>query len=564
MFSVRHQFDTEDSRAGFDFTQILYNSQETLTKPRSFVEYRRSSEGTIGKAVGSIRDEKDCSKIEEVDLEEPYHVFTRFEKWTLVAIAGAAGSFPTLTFNMYLPALDRIATDFKTSAGSANLAIMAYLLVQGVAPLLWGPLSDSFGRRSVYLVAFSCYVASCIVLSFSPSYAVLLLFRMVQAASITSTVSIGYAILRDISPPDEGDRFHDVFQGIRNGSFIMSPVLGGLLSNWTDFRCSFVFLFALSTTVLLAIAFFLPETLRSIAGNGTIPLAGIHQPLVWKCRIFGKPAHVDESLQPAARPITPKRRFIEPLRLFKEKDILLSLLFSSMVFMVWMMVTVSTTGLFKKAFGINEALLGLAFVPNFLGAIAGSALVGNLLDADLKRACSAYKHVHFLPSSTRISLHTLPTDFPIEHTRLARVPTFTVTLIIPLAFYGYALAYSDLTSLGGWICIVLVLQFLIAAAAHAICGVHQTLISDLWQQDGSEAASATSNLVRCMFAAIGVAVLQNIIECIGSGPTFLVLGLVVLILVPLPIVQWYFGERWRSARQAKFGDERAGQSTANI
>lgn len=112
MFSVRHQFDTEYSQpADFDFTQTLDKSQITSIKPRSFVEYRRSSEGTIGKAIGSVRDGKTNTIMEEVEIEEPpYHVYTKHEKWTLVAIAGAAGSFPMFTFNMYLPALERIAT----------------------------------------------------------------------------------------------------------------------------------------------------------------------------------------------------------------------------------------------------------------------------------------------------------------------------------------------------------------------------------------------------------------------------------------------------------------------
>lgn len=110
MFGVRNQFDTEYSRdAPFDFTQTLDKSQLEVPKPQSFVEYRRSSEGTIGKAIGSVRDVKKDSTTEELEHEEPYHVYTSSEKWFLVAIAGAASSFPMLTFNMYLPALERIA-----------------------------------------------------------------------------------------------------------------------------------------------------------------------------------------------------------------------------------------------------------------------------------------------------------------------------------------------------------------------------------------------------------------------------------------------------------------------
>lgn len=123
MFAVRHQFDTDNSSdIPFDFTQTLDNSQAEIANTQSFVEYRRSSEGTIGKAIGSVRDGKNMSTIgtvpdgkdlptiQEMQPEAPYYAYTVHEKWTLVAIAGAASSFPMLTFNMYLPALERIAT----------------------------------------------------------------------------------------------------------------------------------------------------------------------------------------------------------------------------------------------------------------------------------------------------------------------------------------------------------------------------------------------------------------------------------------------------------------------
>ncbi|KAF2441311.1 MFS general substrate transporter [Karstenula rhodostoma CBS 690.94] len=362
MFSFRHQFDPEHLRqTGFDFTQTLDNGQTTqaaFTRRQSLIEHRTSSEGTIGKAIGSVRDGKITSvTTSEENIQEPYHLYTLREKWMLVTLAGAAASFPMLTFNMYLPALGRIATDMKIGVEATNLTIMAYLMMQGVAPLFWGPLSDGFGRRSVYLAAFSLYVTSCVVLSFSPNYTVLLFFRMTQAASIASTVSVGYSIIRDISTPPECDQFHGFFHAVRNGTLLLSPILGGLLSSWTDFRCLFVLLFALATTILVAIAFLLPETLRSIAGNGSIPLMNIHEPLVWKCKFFGKPIHMKEGLQLAARPITPRKKFLGPLYLFQDRGVLLSLTFNSIVFMVWMMVTVSTTTLFQKAFGVNEAFV---------------------------------------------------------------------------------------------------------------------------------------------------------------------------------------------------------------
>ena len=58
--------------------------------------------------------------------------------------------------------------------------------------------------------------------------------------------------------------------------------------------------------------------------------------------------------------------FVEPLKFLVEKDILATLVFGGLVYTVWSMTTASTTGLFKERFGLNETMLGLAFLPNGL------------------------------------------------------------------------------------------------------------------------------------------------------------------------------------------------------
>lgn len=63
--------------------------------------------------------------------------------------------------------------------------------MQAVTPLFWGPMSDILGRRPTYIASFAVYIAANVALSFSPNYAVLLIFRGVQAAGSSSTVSIG-------------------------------------------------------------------------------------------------------------------------------------------------------------------------------------------------------------------------------------------------------------------------------------------------------------------------------------------------------------------------------------
>jgi len=149
---------------------------------------------------------------------------------------------------------------------------------------------------------------------------------------------------------------------VRNFSIAVGPVLGGLIANFFGFRSIFIFLVILSSLVIIMIVVFLPETLRSIAGNGSVRLTGIYQPLV--ARFLKEPDSMQELDGTVQRKKVTPMTFIEPLKLLGEKDILLNLLFGGVVYAIWSMVTASTTGLFKSRFGLNELLLGLAFLPN--------------------------------------------------------------------------------------------------------------------------------------------------------------------------------------------------------
>lgn len=80
------------------------------------------------------------------------------------------------------------------SLSAVSLTITSYLVVQGISPLFWGTLSDTVGRRQIYIYSFLVYIAANVALSFSPNYAVLLIFRGLQAAGSASTVSIGMSL----------------------------------------------------------------------------------------------------------------------------------------------------------------------------------------------------------------------------------------------------------------------------------------------------------------------------------------------------------------------------------
>lgn len=93
------------------------------------------------------------------------------------------------------------------------------MIAQGITPLIWGSFSDTVGRRPIYMASFSVYIVANIALSLTPNYAVLVIFRALQAAGSASTVSIGNGVIQDISPPSERGSFIAFYQASKlNGS----------------------------------------------------------------------------------------------------------------------------------------------------------------------------------------------------------------------------------------------------------------------------------------------------------------------------------------------------------
>jgi len=153
---------------------------------------------------------------------------------------------------------------------------------------------------------------------------------------------------------------------------------------------------------------------------------------------------------------------------------------------------------------------------------------------------TAYKSCNGLLASFKFPKGAMPVDFPIEHTRLKQTKWITTLFIFSTAIYGFSLSSPNLTSRSGWIVVPSFLQFFIAATSNAIFAINQTMVSDLCPGKGAS-STAINNLVRCSIGAVGVAIVEQLIAAIGASGTFLSLGLVTIAVVPLLVVQWYWG-----------------------
>jgi hypothetical protein len=172
------------------------------------------------------------------------------------------------------------------------------------------------------------------------------------------------------------------------------------------------------------------------------------------------------------------------------------------------------------------------------------------MNRDFLEAEAAYNKAKGNPVSHKLPAKKLPSDFPIEHTRLKTLPWIVGIFVFSVAVYGITLDIPTLTSLPGWIIVPLALQFLIAATSNAVFALNQTLISDLCPGKGAS-STAINNLVRCGLAAVGVAFIEQMIGAVGIAASFIGLALLTVICVPLTVIHWYWGAQWRVAREQK-------------
>lgn len=154
---------------------------------------------------------------------------------TILILSALLGLQP-ITTDLYLPALPALTEGFGAAMSQAQLTLTALLLAFGLSQLIWGPLSDRFGRRPILLIGLGAYVLASVASTLSPSMAALIFWRTVQGAAMGAGVMCARAIVRDLYTPVIGARV--MSKGLSGLAVVAcaSAPLGGLLSDLFSWR----------------------------------------------------------------------------------------------------------------------------------------------------------------------------------------------------------------------------------------------------------------------------------------------------------------------------------------
>jgi DHA1 family bicyclomycin/chloramphenicol resistance-like MFS transporter len=179
-----------------------------------------------------------------------------------------------LAATMYLPSLPTIGEQLSAPADVLPITLTAYFLTFAGGQLLFGPLSDRYGRRPLLLGGLMIMVAGSAACALVDSLQALLWARAAQGLGAASAMVIGRAIINDAYDRTQAARATSVISAAMALAPIISPLLGGLIEHYIGWRANFWISGGITLSVMLILALRMPETYTPGLNSGPL-LSGI-------------------------------------------------------------------------------------------------------------------------------------------------------------------------------------------------------------------------------------------------------------------------------------------------
>ncbi len=195
----------------------------------------------------------------------------RAESLIVSVLLTAMVALGPISTDLYLPSLPAIGAAFGVSNAEVQLTLSVFLAGFAVSQLVYGPLSDRFGRRPVILGGLALYLLATIVCAFAGSIEVLILARFLQALGACVGPVLGRAVVRDIYGRERAARMLSYMGMAMALAPAFGPILGGFLEVWFGWRANFAALAAFAVATLAGALVTLPETNRWKSPDATRP-----------------------------------------------------------------------------------------------------------------------------------------------------------------------------------------------------------------------------------------------------------------------------------------------------
>jgi multidrug resistance protein len=266
-----------------------------------------------------------------------------------------------------IPAFKDFSKQFKVSIQQASYMTSVQILVLGIAPLFWGPISSRFGRRPVWLFSTLASALCNMGSALSHTYGTMMLTRVLAAICIAPAIALGSAVVVET--------FFARERGQKTGLWMLAVTLGppggpfimGFVAQHIGWRWIYWIFVILNAVQFVAYFFLSPET-RYIRNSNVIPIGSKFK------REYMNFGRIDPL------PLT-ARDFYHPALLAKYMSVLIPAISYMIVFgFTGVLMTVEIPQLFGEKFHLNAQKTGLQFTGMIIGSVLGEQVGGPFSD----------------------------------------------------------------------------------------------------------------------------------------------------------------------------------------
>lgn len=181
-----------------------------------------------------------------------------------------------LSLDMYLPAVPHMTAAFNTTESTVNLTLVGFFFFMAIGTLIFGPLSDKYGRRGLLVAGTLVYTIFSAACALATSIWLLIIARVLQALGAGCMVAISTAMIKDCFDRRTRNTILAVVQAMAVIAPMLAPIVGAFIVTHAGWRATFAVLAVLGAGCTISLVF-LKETLpQRIATQALSPAA-------WDC-----------------------------------------------------------------------------------------------------------------------------------------------------------------------------------------------------------------------------------------------------------------------------------------
>lgn len=421
------------------------------------------------------------------------------------------------------PAIDTIAEELNMSTTESTMALSVYLLATAFGPMVIGPLSEVYGRSSIFHFTNIWFLVWNLICGFANSRGLLIAARLLAGFGASAVYSMAYGVLGDVWSAEQRGKSLSLYLLVPLTGAAIGPIIGGFIVQYSTWRWMFW-----ATTILQCL---LELSSLRLFRESYVPVLLRRRAQKLRAETGDSRYYAEIEMRESGRSAAWKirRSLSRPIRLLAFHPIIqIQATLEGINYGLLYFALTSFSSLYVSAYGGSVAISGLHYIAICAGEVLGSQLCGPLIDFAYRRLTS--------------------------RTGETRVPELRVPLLVPGALftpigfliYGWAAQYHLF-----W----LVVDIGVAVLSLGMQVFDTTLyayVMDAYPEHISSASAATQ-LLRSLLAFAFPLFSHKMYETLGYGWGNSLLALLSIgIALPACGILWRFGARLRSKQQSSY------------